>query len=292
MLIELLSSPGCPHAAAARRTVTACLTTIGIEAPIVDRVGRYPSPMVLVDGIDVMRPNAGPIVGDACRLDLPTSQRVLDALCASAQAGVPQSVAESAAHLPPAIRALHRAVLRAFIDFGRADRDDLRPAAEALGLAFDDALRRLAAADLVHADADGRVVIAYPFSARPTGHIVHLAGRHAVAAMCAIDALGIPLMTGTDGNVDSADPETGTSIRIERQGNSWAWHPDTTVVLIGGTDACGTLADSVCRSITFHTDRESARSHLANHPELHGVVVGQADAVTLAERAFGSLLAS
>ena len=45
-----------------------------------DRVGRDPSPTVLVDGVDVMRPESGVRSGDACRLDLPTAQRILDAL--------------------------------------------------------------------------------------------------------------------------------------------------------------------------------------------------------------------
>jgi hypothetical protein len=80
MRIELLSSPGCPNAAAAKAAITDCLTTLGIDVPIIDRVGRYPSPTVLVDGVDVMRPEAGAPIGDACRLDLPTPQRVLDAL--------------------------------------------------------------------------------------------------------------------------------------------------------------------------------------------------------------------
>ena len=51
-------------------------------------------------------------------------------------------------------------------------------------------------------------------------------------------------------------------------------------------------ADTVCRSITFHTDPEHAQSHLDNHPELQGFIVGQADAIALADCAFGPLLAS
>lgn len=80
MRVEVLTSPGCPHADAARQIVTDCLTTLGIDVPIIDRVGRYPSPTVLVDGVDVMRPEAAAPIGDACRLDVPTPQRVLDAL--------------------------------------------------------------------------------------------------------------------------------------------------------------------------------------------------------------------
>ena len=78
--IELLTSPGCPNAAGVRAMITACLATLGIDAPIIDQVGRYPSPTVLVGGVDVMRPESGVQIGDACRLDLPTPQRILDAL--------------------------------------------------------------------------------------------------------------------------------------------------------------------------------------------------------------------
>jgi hypothetical protein len=310
MRIELLTSRGCRHADAARKVVTGCLTTLGIDVPIIDRVGRYPSPTVLVDGVDVMRPEAGAPIGDACRLDLPTPQCVLDALRANApdqvethskptefsmpdqSAGAPQSVVKAAQQLPPAIRELHRAVLRGFCDHGQAHRDDLHPAAAALGVELDDALHQLATADLVHAAPDGQVQIAYPFSGRPTGHTVHLTGHLPVAAMCAIDALGIPVMTGSDGVIGSADPDTGTSIRIQRRGDQWTWQPATAVVVVGHSDCCGTLADTVCRSITFHTDTQHAQSHLDNHPELQGLIVGQADAITLAEGAFGPLLTS
>jgi hypothetical protein len=80
MRVEILSSPGCPNAAAAKKAVTECLTALGIDVPIIERVGRYPSPTVLVDGVDVMRPESGARIRDACRLDLPTAQRILDAL--------------------------------------------------------------------------------------------------------------------------------------------------------------------------------------------------------------------
>jgi hypothetical protein len=80
MRIELLTSPGCPNATAAKKAVADCLTALGIDAPIVERVGRYPSPTVLVDGIDVMCPGGGAPLGDVCRLDVPTPQRILEAL--------------------------------------------------------------------------------------------------------------------------------------------------------------------------------------------------------------------
>jgi hypothetical protein len=183
-------------------------------------------------------------------------------------------------------------VLRGFRDHGQAHRVDLHPTAAALGVDIDDALDQLASADLVHTAPDGAIEIAYPFSGRPTGHTVHLAGHPPVAAMCAIDALGIPLMTGSDGVIDSADPDTGTPIRVQRRGDEWTWQPATAVVVICHTDCCGILANSVCRSITFHTDPQHAQSHLDNHPELQGLVISQIDALARAERTFGSLLGS
>ena len=80
MRVEVLTSPGCPNAVAAKDTVAACLATLGLDVPIIERVGRYPSPTILVDGVDVMRPEDGAPTGDACRLDLPTPRRVLEAL--------------------------------------------------------------------------------------------------------------------------------------------------------------------------------------------------------------------
>jgi hypothetical protein len=83
MRIELLTAPDCPHAAPARQLIIASLSSLGLDVPIIDRVGRFPSPTVLVDGVDVMRPEPAAPVGDACRLDLPTPRHVLDALRAN-----------------------------------------------------------------------------------------------------------------------------------------------------------------------------------------------------------------
>ena len=79
MRIELLTAPGCPHAATVKKSLTACLATLGIEATVTERVGRFPSPTILIDGVDVMGRQRAPS-GDMCRLDLPTPQRILEAL--------------------------------------------------------------------------------------------------------------------------------------------------------------------------------------------------------------------
>jgi hypothetical protein len=49
---------------------------------------------------------------------------------------------------------------------------------------------------VIEARGVGAVAVGYPFSRTPTRHRVQLAGTPPVWAMCAIDALGIPQMTG------------------------------------------------------------------------------------------------
>ncbi|MET9265857.1 alkylmercury lyase [Amycolatopsis sp. NPDC004079] len=77
--VELLTAPDCPNAEAARSVVAGCLAESGLDTTLVERVGRYRSPTILVDGVDVMG-TPGPVAGDACRLDVPTRERVLAAL--------------------------------------------------------------------------------------------------------------------------------------------------------------------------------------------------------------------
>ena len=78
--VEVLHHEGCPLFAPALELVRDCLRELGIDAVVSERVARYPSPTVLVDGRDVMgAPDDGTPV-DACRLDVVTRERVADAL--------------------------------------------------------------------------------------------------------------------------------------------------------------------------------------------------------------------
>lgn len=81
MRVELLLVPGCPNAEAVRQIVRAAIaeTESGADVEEVERVGQHLSPTVLVDGDDVMGP-APLSAGAGCRLDLPTSDRVMAAL--------------------------------------------------------------------------------------------------------------------------------------------------------------------------------------------------------------------
>jgi hypothetical protein len=76
--IELLHVAGCPHVDRVRQALRSSLAQENIHAAVEERQGDYPSPTLLIDGVDVMGPSAA--IGGACRLDVPTSQRILAAL--------------------------------------------------------------------------------------------------------------------------------------------------------------------------------------------------------------------
>lgn len=198
-------------------------------------------------------------------------------------------IAASQAALPPSVRALHRVVLRAFLRTGEPpSRQDLEVFARDLFLASDEAIGLLADADLMHTSPnDGRVSVAYPLSGGGSPHQVRLGDGPALSAMCAIDALGIPLMTAAAGVIESRDPATGQQIRIEHSAPGWRWEPATAVVVLA-TDACsGRIADA-CLTTAFHTDATTAADTLSCLDT--GQVLSQTEAIAMAEAEFGPLL--
>lgn len=78
MRIEIRHVPGCENLETVRALVHDCLRELRLSEPVIETEGDYPSPSLLVDGVDVMGEPA--FTGAGCRLDLPTRQRMLVAL--------------------------------------------------------------------------------------------------------------------------------------------------------------------------------------------------------------------
>ena len=88
--IELIHFEGCPNVEVAREHLVEALGTLGLgsewrewdleDSDTPDRVRRYGSPTVLVNGVDVSGAAEGP-VGLACRADgAPSVESILQAL--------------------------------------------------------------------------------------------------------------------------------------------------------------------------------------------------------------------
>lgn len=80
--VQLLRVPDCPNVDGARELLKECLSEIGAPAVFEELEGDFPSPTILVDGVDVM--GAPATAGASCRLDVPTRERVLEALRSAA----------------------------------------------------------------------------------------------------------------------------------------------------------------------------------------------------------------
>jgi hypothetical protein len=213
------------------------------------------------------------------------------------------TTAERIAQVSPAARTVHRAVLQAFATTATApDRAALTLAAADADL--DGLLAELHARDVIRLDPAGAIGAAYPFSARPTAHVVDIDGGPTVFAMCAIDALGMSAMLRRSVTIHSTEPDTGAPITVTVHNGRARWSPDTTVAVVGATgtnpDCCppgsgvpavvGVAADVGCGVMNFFTEHATAAGWLAAHPEVTGEVLSRKPALRLGVNLLGHLL--
>lgn len=191
--------------------------------------------------------------------------------------------------LPPEWRALHRAVLRAFVDLGRPPRR-AELASWFPGLDVAAALRQLDSADLMVVDGAGEIAGAYPFSTEATPHRVTVNGRE-VRAMCAFDAIAVAPMYGLDTRVDSVCAVSGAPVRIVQSGRSIvSAEPPAPWVGIHWRETCGHTAHSLCREMIFVRDEAAAATWQGDAPDSHSLYPLR-DAVEFAARFFLPLVA-
>ncbi|MFE2864874.1 alkylmercury lyase family protein [Embleya sp. NPDC059259] len=280
------------------------------------RRGMTGSPTVLIDGVDPFAP-AGAVPSVSCRLyrdadgrteGAPSVQALRRALVGlpvgppggadereCRDAGVPDPSGRGGrgrrAPAEGGLRAVQQAVLGCFAATGRApEAAELEAVAATCGRTAGEVLAELDREDFLALDGDGRIRAAYPFSAVPTAHRVRIAGGTEVWSMCAIDALGIATMLGTDVVISSADPVTGDPIVVSDSPDGAVWQPPSAVVFIGHRGRSGPAASVCCDALNFFTGEASARRWADEHPEVTGDVVGRARAEDIGRRTFGPLL--
>jgi hypothetical protein len=76
--IQILHVTDCPLVARVRQDVQLCLDRAGVDVPIEEVEGPYPSPTLLIGGRDVTE--HPPAAGPACRLDLPSRDQISRAI--------------------------------------------------------------------------------------------------------------------------------------------------------------------------------------------------------------------
>lgn len=323
MRITVLTVPECPNAPLALERVTAALAGRAAQVELVEihepeqaaTRGMNGSPTILLDGVDPFAPT-GAVPSVSCRLyrdadgtvaGAPSVAALREALTGVGQvnAAAPVDCCETDAldavgragqgRRAPAergLRAVHQAVLRHFAETGTAPGPEvLEPVAARAGRTARELLAELAAEDFLTLDEAGQIRAAYPFSAAPTRHRVRINGGVEVWSMCAIDALGIPPMLGSDVVITSSDPVNGEQVTITTRGEATTWEPEDAVVFVGQRPGGGPAATACCDALNFFTSPASAQTWINDHPGIPGRVVTQAQAEEIAQKTFGALLA-
>jgi hypothetical protein len=194
-------------------------------------------------------------------------------------------------HLDLAELDLYRWVVRSFVSGGPPSGDDVASAARSRNVDVEAALGRMVEDDLIQRSAGGDIECAYPFSARPTTHIVTPDNGVPLYAMCAVDALGIPIMLGRACRIETTDPLDGTAItiRVAASGSSHS-EPEGAVVLCAIASGSGPLSSLCCPLVNTFASLSSAQRFLETHPDLSGPILTIAQAVECGAAVFGGVL--
>ena len=149
--------------------------------------------------------------------------------------------------------------------------------------------------DLVVLDTIGEKILgAYPFTERDTGHRVRL-GDRTLTAMCAIDALGAGAMYQHDSEIDSACRFCKAPVRVmtRNHGREIAdVDPAAAVVWAGLRYEGGCAADSLCTVLAFfcHDDHLDAWRE-AGHQDMRGFRLSIEEALEVGRAIFAPSLA-
>ena len=120
--------------------------------------------------------------------------------------------------MTPEDRAVRNATYRRFVELGRGPTPDEVAAATGDGAgAVRDAWQRLHEAHALVLDDAGGILMANPFSAVETPHLVEAAGR-TWYANCGWDAFGIGVALHTDSTVRTTCPDCAEPIELDVHG--------------------------------------------------------------------------
>lgn len=195
------------------------------------------------------------------------------------------------AALPITLQQLHRRILHAIATTGAPPTSaQLAGWSAELGIVLPPALCALTDAELVFLNEGAATVTGgVPFAAdNVSAHRVQIDDGPAVAANCAVDALGIPAMLGRDAEIRSADPHSGQPVVATSREGVWLWQPEGAVVFVGSSGS-GPLTQSCCPVINFFTDKDNARTHQRQH-NLAGEVLTMPEAAEAGALVFGELI--
>jgi len=153
--------------------------------------------------------------------------------------------------------------------------------------------RKLAERDLIVWDETGQCVqSAYPFSGLPTAHKVHLKDGPVIFALCAVDALGMPVMLGQAAHIVSrcAHCDAPIEVAVSDEGLGQYRPRDSVVWFPLAEDVCCPVAQSRCPDINFFCSTEDRNAWWQARDRPEGLPMTMVEAFEAGREIFGSLL--
>jgi mercuric ion transport protein len=193
--------------------------------------------------------------------------------------------------------AVRRHVLMEFPRIGRAPlRKEMMEALNLTVTELDMILGRLHALDLLCLDSGtGEILVTYPFSSRPTRHVVSFpdsAAAKPIFAQCAVDALGIPFMLCRAASIISSCPFCTRPLSLEVRDGAIVNHHPAEIVVWVPTCRMEHAATSICPTLNFFCSRIHALAWRQNHADEQGEVLKLGEAFYLGYGIFADLLTS
>lgn len=163
--------------------------------------------------------------------------------------------------LPRSLKKVHQDMLYSMVKLGRTvSYDEL---VKQLGKEnIESGLKSLATEDLIVLDEENQQPLgAYPVTLEHTSHKITVNG-HTIHAMCALDAVSVAPMFGTEVQIDSVCHVSVSPILIRMRGNEiYDAQPSAEVTVgIRWQMPINVAAHSMCREMVFLKDRRTAES--------------------------------
>ena len=160
--------------------------------------------------------------------------------------------------LTVALKTVHQTVLMTLVAKGRVP--ELEELKSILGNDVEEGIRRLGTDDLLVLDSQGVLPVgAYPLTIENTPHQISLNG-HTIHAMCALDAVSVAPMFGTDVTIESSCHVSHTPILIRMRDSDILEVVPSTDVTVGirWQKPSAVAAHSMCMEMVFLKDSKTA----------------------------------
>jgi len=123
---------------------------------------------------------------------------------------------------------------------------------------------------LLRKEGTQEIVSIYPLSLTPTEHQIILENEKRLFAMCAVDALGMPIMFNRNARIVSRCAKCKQEITIEIKNEEIAWVSHLNIMIWSPGRQIAPAAETCCPMVNFFCCKEHLQEWAKENPDLTG----------------------